>query len=136
MDTSRQTAYETFEASSDKARRLLKQEGLILAVTEAILEKLDRRDWTQRDLAKRLGRTRGYVSQLLTGRRNMTLRTLADLGDALGCRPVFWLRSNVECEAKVVVHPSAAWVEQPQFEPVRVSMREDPGAPKRLRCLP
>jgi len=41
----------------------------------------------QTNLAKRMGATRGHVSQLLNGSRNMTLRTLADSCSALGKRP-------------------------------------------------
>jgi transcriptional regulator with XRE-family HTH domain len=39
---------------------------------------------SQADLAKRLGVTKGRVSQILSGRQNMTLRTLAAIGWALG----------------------------------------------------
>jgi transcriptional regulator with XRE-family HTH domain len=41
---------------------------------------------TRQELADRLGKSKGYVSQLLNGERNMTLRTLADLGHAFGMR--------------------------------------------------
>lgn len=35
-------------------------------------------------LARRLGKSRAYVTQTLAGDRNMTLRTLASFADALG----------------------------------------------------
>jgi transcriptional regulator with XRE-family HTH domain len=66
--------------------RLLNQEQLILEATELVHELLNATGATKADLAERLGTTRGYVTQVLNGTRNMTLRTLADLGFALGYR--------------------------------------------------
>ena len=66
-------------------RRLFNQEALILEVTEAICGYMEEHEITRVELAKRLGKTKGFVSQLLNGDRNLTLRTLADIVDALGC---------------------------------------------------
>jgi transcriptional regulator with XRE-family HTH domain len=41
---------------------------------------------TQRELAARLGVSEARVSRIMTGRENLTLKTLADLGWALGLR--------------------------------------------------
>ena len=78
------TDYERLEQSSPENRRLLRQEELILEVTEAMTAAL--KDTKRSDLAKRLGRTKGFVSQVLAGGRNLTLRTIADIADALGYR--------------------------------------------------
>jgi transcriptional regulator with XRE-family HTH domain len=64
--------------------RLLAQERLILGATEAIVRLLEEQGVSRQELARRLGKSKGFVSQLLSGERNMTLRTLADLGHALG----------------------------------------------------
>jgi transcriptional regulator with XRE-family HTH domain len=37
------------------------------------------------ELARRLGSTRGHVTQLLAGERNLTLGTIAEIAHALGC---------------------------------------------------
>jgi transcriptional regulator with XRE-family HTH domain len=66
--------------------QLLDQERLILYVTETIVGLLADSRTTRQELADRLGKSKGYVSHLLSGERNMTLRTLADLGHALGFR--------------------------------------------------
>ena len=66
--------------------RLLAQERLILDATEAIVGLLEEEKVSRQELARRLGKSKGFVSQLLSGERNMTLRTLADLGYALGQR--------------------------------------------------
>jgi|ERR1039458_3851083 transcriptional regulator with XRE-family HTH domain len=66
--------------------RLLAQERLILDATEAIVGLLEEEKVSRQELARRLGKSKGFVSQLLSGERNMTLRTLADLGYVLGRR--------------------------------------------------
>lgn len=66
--------------------RLLAQERLILEATETIVGLLEEQGVSRQELANRLGKTKGFISQILSGERNMTLRTLADLGQALGRR--------------------------------------------------
>jgi transcriptional regulator with XRE-family HTH domain len=66
--------------------QLLEQERLILAATELVHELLEEQGVTKTELAQRLDRTKGFVTQLLGGDRNLTLRTLADLAGALGHR--------------------------------------------------
>ena len=80
------TDYERFEQSSARNRALLCEEGLILDVTEAISEVMQKEGITKAQLAKRMGRTKGFITQLLSGDRNLTLRTLAGVVDALECR--------------------------------------------------
>ena len=71
--------------------RLLRQERLILDVTEALAGALDDSGVTRAELARRLGRTPGFVSQVLGGGRNLTLRTIADIAAALSLQPSFSL---------------------------------------------
>jgi transcriptional regulator with XRE-family HTH domain len=63
--------------------RLVEEESLILETTELIEELLELTGVNRKELAERLGRSKGFVTQILTGDRNMTLRTLADLAFAL-----------------------------------------------------
>ena len=74
--------------------RLLCQERLILDVTESLAGALEDGGVTRAELARRLGRTPGFVSQLLGGGRNLTLRTIADIAAALSLRPSFKLSSG------------------------------------------
>ena len=78
------STYETFESSSVQNRRLLRQEELILKAATALSELLEREGITKVELAKRLGKTKGFVTQILAGDKNLTLRTIADVADALG----------------------------------------------------
>jgi transcriptional regulator with XRE-family HTH domain len=70
----------------EEAERILAQERLIVEATEVICELLERDGVTRQELAERLGKTKGFVSQVLSGERNMTLRTLSDFAFVLGRR--------------------------------------------------
>lgn len=71
--------------------RLVRQEELILEATEKLTLALDEAGITRTELAARLGRTPGYVSQVFGGGRNLTLRTVADIAAALSMRPTLML---------------------------------------------
>lgn len=54
------------------------------AVASRVLELLERKGWTQRDLARRIGMKDSYMSELLSGRVNFTFKTIAILEEGLG----------------------------------------------------
>lgn len=59
-------------------------EGLVIGSAELIATLMEQQGLSQADLAKKLGRSRAWISQLLSGRTNMTIRTLAELVYELG----------------------------------------------------
>lgn len=63
------------------------REDLIYNVTEDLLVIMEDMDITKKELAKMLGKSKSFVSQLLSGSRNMTLGTLSDVSFALGFTP-------------------------------------------------
>lgn len=73
--------------SSEANKRLVAQETLILETTEALWALLEAAGITKSELAERMETTKGYVSQVLSGGRNMTLRTLSDICFALNANP-------------------------------------------------
>lgn len=75
----------TYEEMLLEDARGLRQEELILEVTEAMARALRSSGLTQTELAARLGKSKGFISQILGGGSNLTLRTLADVSAALGC---------------------------------------------------
>lgn len=75
----------------DDYRRCYNQAGTILEVTEAICGYMKAHGITRSELARRMDKTKGYISQLLNGERNMTLETLADIMFALDCELEFKL---------------------------------------------
>ena len=74
------------QTESPEARRRYEEERLILWTTEAIWKAMDNQGLTRAELAVRLGTSRANVTQLLSGTRNMTLRSLAGLAHACGLR--------------------------------------------------
>jgi transcriptional regulator with XRE-family HTH domain len=71
--------------------RLVHQEEFILEVTEALSRALADSGMNQSKLAQKLGCTRGFVSQVFAGGRNLTLRTVSDIAVALRVKPRFSL---------------------------------------------
>lgn len=63
---------------------LFAQEDIIFNVTEDILLAMEKLDVSKSELAERIGKSKSYITQLLSGSRNMTLRTLSDICLSLG----------------------------------------------------
>ena len=96
------------QTASPEARRLYEQERLILWATEAVAEAMAERDMTRAQLADALGTSRANVTQLLSGSRNMTLRTLAAVAHAC------------EARAEILLEPLMEWsFEWLEDEPVQ-----------------
>ena len=74
------------ESHDPEYERLIAEEKLILEATELISSLMETRDVSRAQLADRIGKSRAYMTQVLAGNRNMTLRTLADLAWALGTK--------------------------------------------------
>ena len=66
-----------------ESKNLYYQERLILEVTETIAKLMHKHDVSKSQLAEKLGKGRSYVTQLLDGTSNMTLRTISDVFVAL-----------------------------------------------------
>lgn len=69
---------------TDEERRYFAQDVAMLAAASAMDKAMAAAEVSRAELARRIGRTAGFVSQVLSGSRNMTLRTLADFAYALG----------------------------------------------------
>jgi len=67
--------------------RAYAREELVYNITEDILVSLEDMGVSKKELARRLGKSRSYVSQALNGSRNMTLGSLSDIYYALGVKP-------------------------------------------------
>jgi HTH-type transcriptional regulator/antitoxin HigA len=59
-----------------------------------IREELEKRNWTQEDLASVLGRQLSVVSRIITGKTSITTDTALALAQALGHTPEFWLNAE------------------------------------------
>ncbi len=87
-------------------RKLLAQEELILEVTEVLCELLEQEKISRKELADRLGKSKGFVSQLLNGGRNLTLRTVADIIHVLGYKLSLTPYKSVERRQKPRIRSS------------------------------
>lgn len=71
--------------------QLYAQEELIVDTTEEILFEMHRQNITKSELAKRLNRSKSFVTRLLNGDHNMTLRTLSDICFVMGLSPKIYI---------------------------------------------
>ena len=72
--------------SDPEVRRSFEEELLFGEATETLAALVNELGISQRELARRLSVSESRVSQILSGTHNLTLRTLASLGWALGVR--------------------------------------------------
>jgi transcriptional regulator with XRE-family HTH domain len=59
-------------------RRIYAQELAVLVATQTIVDAMEAAQLSRAELANRIGKSKGFVSQVLSG-RNMTMRTFGDL---------------------------------------------------------
>ncbi len=52
---------------------------------------IEERGWTQADFAAVLGRPTQFVSEIITGKKEITRESAAQIGAALGTTPEYWL---------------------------------------------
>ena len=90
----RELLHEWLDESPERSRLFL-EEGLILDATEVICEALEKQSMSRANLADRLGTSNAYVTQLLNGSRNMTLRTFASIAFALDMTPKIELKEHI-----------------------------------------
>ncbi|HDM8216519.1 TPA: helix-turn-helix transcriptional regulator [Vibrio campbellii] len=72
---------------SDADERAFAREELVYNVTEDLLVIMEDSGISKTELSRRLGKSKSYVSQILSGSRNMTLGSFSDICFALGFKP-------------------------------------------------
>lgn len=60
-------------------------------VGEHLVEELDERGWTQAEFAEILGRPPQVISEIVSGRKEITRESAAQIAAALGTSPQYWL---------------------------------------------
>jgi len=63
---------------------------------DTIADLLEERDWTQADLAKRLGYQTKHISQLINGKAPINQETALKLEQVLGGTAAFWLKREAQ----------------------------------------
>ncbi len=72
-----------------------------------IAYKLRELGWSQRELGRQLGWSSGRVSEVLSGKRGLTLAMVRDLSEVLGINPQLLVHGDHEAE------PAQTWVQVP-----------------------
>ena len=70
--------------SDPKRRRIYEREALAFEAAELISELMEQQNVSKTKLAELVGTSKSHITQLLSGSRNMTMHTLADLSFVLG----------------------------------------------------
>ncbi|MGL0931795.1 helix-turn-helix transcriptional regulator [Vibrio vulnificus] len=80
-------ANNSYEPLGDAEDRAFAREDLVYNVTEDLLVFLEDNDISKKELARRLGKSKSYITQVLSGSRNMTLGSFSDICFSLGFKP-------------------------------------------------
>ncbi|HVJ04494.1 MAG TPA: hypothetical protein VM578_02350 [Candidatus Saccharimonadales bacterium] len=83
---------------------LFQQEALIVEVTELISSIMEENDITKAQLARKLKKSKAFVTQCLSGEQNLTLRTVADFFTALQYQAQFGAVPSSSNQTAKVVH--------------------------------
>jgi transcriptional regulator with XRE-family HTH domain len=103
--------------TSQAEERLYAREELIYNATEDLLVILEDKDITKVELARRLGKSKSYITQLLSGSRNMTLGSLSDICFALEISPKIYLPVQSAPSAHQA-KPMRQWSDEDQSSPL------------------
>jgi transcriptional regulator with XRE-family HTH domain len=81
---------------------------IVQGASEVIRALMEDQGVHKAELARRVGKSRAYVTQSLSGHRNMTLSTLASYADALDADAVIDLKPREERTGRLTPKPSTA----------------------------
>jgi len=92
--------------------RAFAREELVYNVTEDLLVILEDLEVNKKELARRLGKSRSYITQILSGSRNMTLGSFSDICFALGFKPEIKLPVQEEVKKEEMINRfySESWI--------------------------
>lgn len=107
-------ALEAGDAKVEPAR-IYEEELLIGETADTLAALLESLNVTQRELARRLGVSEARISQILSGPENLTLKSLASIGWALGIRFEL-LPSAAESSQRARERRLPKWVSNMQSE--------------------
>jgi transcriptional regulator with XRE-family HTH domain len=71
-------------SSSPERMKNFQRERLEMEITELICQLMEQQGITRADLAKRLGKSRPYITKMLGSGTNLTVKTISDIFFALG----------------------------------------------------
>jgi len=103
---------------------------------DSITDAIEERDWTQAQLAERLGYTEKHVSLLINAKVPITEESAQKLSRVIGSTPEFWLRREAQYRAQLVQIEERdrlqSWVPWLDRLPVKDLMKQGAIAKRRL----
>ena len=81
-------------------RRLYAVEGLVTDAAEFVSQLMEEQGVNKAELARRLDKSRAWVTRLLSGNADMTMRTFAELVYALGAEAQITRRKGAVAEGR------------------------------------
>jgi len=75
--------------------------GLKVEMSEKIYAAMENRGVSQAELARRLGKSRAYITKILQGNVNFTIETLSKISQALDCELNFTFAATSEKPARL-----------------------------------
>jgi transcriptional regulator with XRE-family HTH domain len=109
-------------------RRLLTIEATVTEASEVIARLMSERKVSKAELARRLNKSRAWVTQLLSGKANMTVRTLAEVVYVLDAE----MKLNAQPLSWKTAGKAAGAMSQPVVYKMEDYMIEPPIAPETL----
>src|SRR5690242_20716369 len=94
-----------------------------------LTEELEARHWSQNDFAQILGRPAQFVSEIISGKKEITRESAAQIGAALGTGPEYWL--NLQ-NAYLLWNQSQSDTIRQELDDVRLRARMNELAPVSL----
>ena len=102
--------FEKTKNASKANQKLFSRTELIQNVTEDIMIAMEDLNISKSGLAKKIGKSKSYVTQLLSGSRNMTLASLSDLCFELDISPEIVILEEAQAvEVKHIQEMSLNW---------------------------
>jgi antitoxin component HigA of HigAB toxin-antitoxin module len=101
--------------STPEEKRLFEQERVIFEVTELISKLMEEQNVSKADLARLLKTSKANITQMLDGRRNMTLRSIVDVtfhlnaSLCIGARALMSNQSWYDVSFRVQLHEPRSW---------------------------
>ncbi len=108
---------------SNAEEKAFAREELVYNVTEDLLVLLEDMEVSKKELASRLGKSKSYISQVLSGARNMTLGSLSDICYVLGVKPQIILPVAEEPTSQKI--RSEHWIVESKNKPVSIKVSSE-----------
>jgi len=103
-------------------KKLYAVEGLIADTAQLIWDLMERKNLKQADLARLLNKTPAFVSQLLNGKANMTIRTLAEV--------VYALDATIKIQSREASSSICEATDEPQMQTFSIHMSARNSGPR------